>query len=68
MLKIIRNEHELAQDVLKGIKSTGGYCPCALEQNEDTKCICKEFKEQRIPGDCHCGLFRKEFICEEVKK
>lgn len=36
----------------------GGFCPCQLEQNEDTKCICKDFLEQSS-GACHCGLYVK---------
>ena len=36
-----------------------GYCPCAILKNEDTKCMCKEFKEQKEPGECHCGRFLK---------
>lgn len=36
-----------------------GYCPCAILKNEDTKCMCKEFKEQKEPGECHCGRFIK---------
>lgn len=37
----------------------GGYCPCTVVKNEDTKCMCKEFKEQTEPGECHCGRFLK---------
>ena len=40
-----------------------GYCPCAIEKTEDTKCICKEFLEQEEPGPCHCGRYMK--ILEE---
>ena len=36
------------------------YCPCRLTKSEDTKCPCKEFREQTEPGECHCGLFVKE--------
>lgn len=36
-----------------------GYCPCAVLKNEDTKCMCKEFKETEVPGECHCGRFLK---------
>ena len=41
------------------IKSNGGYCPCSLIKNEDTKCMCKEFREQES-GECHCGRFIKK--------
>ena len=40
------------------IKDNNGYCPCRLLKNEDTKCMCKEFREQE-EGECHCGLYVK---------
>jgi len=50
-------------DHVKKIKeklvANGGYCPCSLYLNEDTKCMCKEFREQE-GGWCHCGLYFKE--------
>lgn len=38
------------------------YCPCVLpsNHNDDTVCMCKEFREQLERGDsgeCHCGLY-----------
>lgn len=44
--------------IRKQLKENGGYCPCSLLQNEDTKCMCREFREQ-IEGECHCGLYVK---------
>lgn len=41
------------------IKQSGGYCPCQLFKTEDTKCICKIFKEQKEEGWCHCELYFK---------
>ena len=41
------------------VKQNGGYCPCMVEKNEDTKCPCKAFREQKEPGECHCGRFEK---------
>ena len=41
------------------VKNNQGYCPCKLLKNEDTKCMCKEFREQE-KGVCHCGLYIKE--------
>lgn len=41
------------------LKENGGYCPCRVEKNEDTKCMCKEFRQQES-GVCHCGLYVKE--------
>lgn len=42
-----------------GLKAKNGYCPCMLEENEDTKCMCKQFREME-EGTCHCGLYIKE--------
>lgn len=41
------------------VEKNGGYCPCAIVKNEDTKCMCKEFKEQKTAGVCHCGRFER---------
>ena len=58
------NEHqEVVETVREGLKRTGGYCPCRLQRTDDTKCICKEFKEQMADPDfegyCHCMLYYK---------
>lgn len=41
------------------VYQNGGYCPCAVLKTPDTKCVCKEFREQKTPGKCHCGRFEK---------
>jgi hypothetical protein len=41
------------------VEDNGGYCPCAVIQDEDTKCPCKEFREQNEPGACACGRYEK---------
>lgn len=59
MIKINRNT-ELANEAKKQLKEHNGYCPCALEQNIDTKCICKDFRDKvsnGYIGECHCGLY-----------
>ena len=48
------------QQIIDKLKANGGYYPCSLVQNEDTKCLCKEFREQDTPGECNCGLYRKK--------
>lgn len=54
---------EIVTAIQKGLKETGGYCPCRLERTEDNKCICKEFREQiadpNFSGFCHCMLYYK---------
>ncbi len=64
MSKIRFNENaEVVQTVKEGLKRTGGYCPCRLEQSEATKCICDEFRQQmadpEFEGYCHCLLYYK---------
>ena len=63
-MKITVNQDEaVVKTVREGLKRTGGYCPCRLGQTEDTKCMCKEFKEQiadpNFEGFCHCMLYYK---------
>lgn len=60
MTKILVNKEdkELVDLIRQTLKQNGGYCPCALFKNEDTKCMCKDFKEQE-EGICHCGLYIK---------
>ena len=52
---------EMVKIVREGLKQRGGYCPCRREQSEDTKCICREFREQmedpEFEGFCHCMLY-----------
>jgi hypothetical protein len=47
------------KDISEAIKENGGYCICAVEKNQDTRCLCKEFREQKESGICHCGLYKK---------
>ena len=44
----------------KALEDNDGYCPCRLIKNVDTKCMCREFREQMaagLLGECHCGLY-----------
>ena len=63
-MKIRFNEDKAIVEMIKqGLEEKGGYCPCRREQTEDTKCICKEFREQikdpDFEGYCHCLLYYK---------
>lgn len=63
MLKIIKNpDGETYNNVTQAVINNDGYCPCSLEKNEDTKCICKEFRDQDYTGECHCERFIKILI------
>ena len=59
----LNENEEIVKLVQEGLKKTGGYCPCRIEKNKDTKCMCKEFREQiqdpACEGYCHCLLYYK---------
>lgn len=57
--KLNPNEDRVRQ-IREALKANGGYCPCRIDQTPDTKCPCKEFREQKTSGECHCGLYVKE--------
>ena len=50
----------------EAIKENDGYCCCALEKNDDTKCMCKDFREQEKYGFCHCGRYFKVLKAPKV--
>lgn len=58
MIKL-NEDIELVKSIRKKLKENDGYCPCSLLKNDDTKCMCKEFREMKT-GECHCGLYIKE--------
>ena len=39
-------DQEIASTIRKGLKRTGGYCPCRRERTEETKCMCQERSEE----------------------
>ena len=56
-------DREYTKEIRRQIKDNDGYCPCRLEKTSDTKCMCKEFREQidrNESGLCHCGLYMIE--------
>lgn len=57
MIKL-NEDQELVKEIKLQLKNNDGYCPCKLEKNENTKCMCKEFRDQE-EGECHCGLYIK---------
>ena len=50
---------EIDKSIEELVNKNNGYCPCAIEKTSDTKCMCKEFREQKY-GTCTCGRYRKE--------
>ena len=62
MIKVTDNK-EVKETVLAGLKRNKDkygkrYCPCSLIRDEDTVCMCKEFREME-EGTCHCQLYVK---------
>lgn len=60
----LNTDEELVRTVKQGLEKKGGYCPCMLEKSEDTKCMCRDFREKvkdpDFEGYCHCMLYYKE--------
>ena len=50
-----------AKEIRASIKAANGHCPCVLEafRNDDTKCMCKEFRDAPKGTICTCGLYIK---------
>lgn len=59
----LNEDKDIVEAVREGLKRTGGYCPCRLQRTEETKCMCKEFRDQindlNFEGYCHCRLYYK---------
>lgn len=55
----VNQNDRLVSEIRKQLEDNGGYCPCNLVKSEDTRCMCKEFREMDS-GMCHCGLYIKE--------
>ncbi|MCQ2553317.1 MAG: ferredoxin thioredoxin reductase catalytic beta chain [Clostridia bacterium] len=63
-MKITLNPNEEIVKVVKeGLAKKDGHCPCVREISEDTKCMCKAFRDQiadpEFEGYCHCMLYYK---------
>lgn len=59
----ITDNKEIKEAVLAGLKRNKDkygkrYCPCSLVRDDDTVCMCKEFREME-EGMCHCQLYIK---------
>lgn len=56
---MIKIEKVGSDEILAAVKANDGYCPCRRTKSADTKCMCREFREQTETGVCHCGLYKK---------
>lgn len=57
----LNNNKEIVNEIKAQLRENDGYCPCRLEHTPDTKCMCKEFRDQiehGYIGECHCGLYQ----------
>lgn len=63
-MKIILNsDKNIVKQVKEKLRENNGFCPCRIEKTLDTKCMCKEFRDQierGVAGECHCGLYIAE--------
>lgn len=51
---------ETVQSIRDALDKNGGYCPCRITRNADTKCMCVDFQNMvkaDQSGFCHCGLY-----------
>lgn len=59
-MKIVKNPNsDVYDEITRLVEDNDGYCPCIPDKTEDTKCICKAFREQQMVGECHCGRYCK---------
>lgn len=59
-MRIIENKNkETVEIVRKQIKENDGYCLCSSDKNEDTKCMCKDFRESTSLGFLSLQIIRK---------
>lgn len=64
-MKIIKNpDATIYQEVTQAVKDNDGYCPCMTTRSVDTKCPCRDFRDQENEGECHCGRYVKVTIPE----
>lgn len=64
-MKIRLNDNaDVVNTIKEGLAARDGHCPCVREISPDTKCMCKEFRDQikdpDFEGYCHCMLYYKE--------
>lgn len=61
-------DKDFVKEMRDALKKNNGFCPCNIHKNKDTKCRCKEFRDQIARGEegfCHCGLY--EYVKEEAE-
>ena len=74
-MKVVVNPDEtVVKNIRYTLEKNNGYCPCALEKNKDTKCMCKDFQDKikdGYVGLCKCGLYKTVptiiYLCGDTK-
>ena len=60
----LNEDEQIVKLIRQGLSERNGHCPCVREISDDTKCMCKQFREQiadpDFEGYCHCMLYYKE--------
>lgn len=46
-------------EITNAVKLNDDYCPCMSNKSDDTKCMCKAFRDSKETDFCHCGRFYK---------
>ena len=46
-------------EITEAVKINDNYCPCLSYKSDDTKCMCKNFRDSKDTDFCHCGRFYK---------
>lgn len=59
MRYIFNGDKEHVSRIEKALDDNEGYCPCNVIKSADTQCMCKEFRDMKTNGWCHCRLFYK---------
>lgn len=60
MTIILNKDKEHVARIAKKLEESDGFCPCRIDRSEDTRCVCKEFRDNvkdGVAGPCHCGLY-----------
>ena len=56
----INADTDFVKEIREAIRANNGHCPCEVEATPDTKCMCKDFRENVPVGEwCHCHLYKK---------
>jgi ferredoxin-thioredoxin reductase catalytic subunit len=58
----VNPDRKKAEKIREAIKKNDGYCICQIEQNKNTRCVCRNFLDSPEIGWCFCGLYYKEEI------